>query len=156
MSLSTARQALRFHPCVASTLDRHVGLRMNYSHSIRSLYPYYHNSWIFKKRCLSTGDGEGLRRNGEGALQKHSLPEEKMWDTVVKKLCFRTNYCRDDLVDMWHQFRTIAGNKMYLTRSDFNEMMKRNCCMRDVKTIDLYFRAFDTDHSETIHFEEVI
>ncbi len=154
--LPTARTALRFHHACLALSGPYVGLRMNYSHSVlRS--PCYRTSWIMvKKRCLCTGgNSKGLRRNGKGGLNTHSLPEGKIWDNLVKMLLFRTNYSRDDLLNMWNQFRTIAGSKMYLTRSDFEEMMKKRYGMTEVETVDLYFRSFDTDHSRRIHYEQV-
>ncbi len=149
MSLRIGRRT----SCIIASVPP-VGSGMTYSHPIRS--PYYHSSLVFKKRCLCTGGGEGVRKkNGDIGLQKHSLPEGKVWNTVAKRLCLRTNYSRDDLVDMWHQFRSIAGNKMYLTRSDFNQLAKRNYGMRDVATVEMYFRAFKTDRCGWIEYEEV-
>ncbi len=152
MSLPIVRRMLRFNACVVAS-GPYVGLGMNYSHSIRS--PYYHSSLVFKKRCLCTDGGKSSRENGEIGLQKRSLPEGKVWNTVMKRLCFRTNYSRDDMVDMWYQFRSIAGNKMYLTRSDFKELVKRNYGMRDAATVEMYFRAFNAHHREKIEYEEV-
>jgi hypothetical protein len=104
------------------------------------------------RRRLCTSGEETTTVVGSKLL--HPLPEN--WSTVVSGLYARTDFRPSELEDMWQQFTLLAGEKKFLTRDEFQRMIRRNFGIIKLEWVKKYFRAFDRNDSGTIDFSEYV
>ncbi|CAM9469158.1 unnamed protein product [Sphacelaria rigidula] len=95
--------------------------------------------------------GKGMAKNiGYGAfgksqeVQRYDLPSD--WKNTVSNLCLRTNFEPAELADLFQTFRQLAGEKEYLTATEFRRTVRRNFGIMKEEWVQRYFQAFDRNH----------